>query len=711
MTAPAFCPFGQGFLNFPSQPAFNGFSYSENVGGTINSGDINIQGTGLGNPGFAGNYISIGKLKPDGLQVIAVFDFISYAAGDVIGTANGCGIGLGADTDGFASVYNSRGGLFHIPNNVSGGDLYTFTNGVSPGVHEISRHAVHQGTLYTNVKVTLTVSAIKSNENYDLTIHYENASAGLDYTGTLTDFFGALNPIRIVIVGPSIDTGSGYLDLKSLSIVGGELPFIDPTVSGVDPAWFITKDVSTPAIEQAGTVYRHINDAVNETKALAFIEQVLGGIPTKFQANVGLVSLNNLASTGLNIFQVSIPDPGGNGTSRVRFESEVSDPSSPQTTDYLLQVIDGSGSQEFQLSVFHASDSSPPLTNSTSGLLKIIPISGNNIQVYWNGSLVYISSNSQHSWTSQFAKIGLSRTTYIAGGNADIYGTIGQIEYDGVSVLPNNCPPASYPPTLDSPANAATNVSVAPTLFVTDNNSPLSDLMYFQVAIDSGFTGIIYQTSIVPATSLVGINVPPILMEDTIYYWRARAQVGVSYSDYSSVFSFTTTSFHLISPANHANIVNNLEPFLTWSQFTGADHYNIQVSVNADMSLPLINITRPSAFLGYHIPTPLTPGTRYYWRVGPIIETVLYTFTNTWDFTIAIPVLQAPFEGPNIMMRFSTDRGKTWSDEDWQEMGEPGSYAGRNRWVGLSSGYGICFWFRSVGDTYISWRSVRVRAQ
>jgi hypothetical protein len=66
---------------------------------------------------------------------------------------------------------------------------------------------------------------------------------------------------------------------------------------------------------------------------------------------------------------------------------------------------------------------------------------------------------------------------------------------------------------------------------------------------------------------------------------------------------------------------------------------------------------------------------------------------------------------PQLMMKYSIDRGKTWSLEDWQQVGGNGSYEGRTRWVGLGAAYGFCFWFRIVAAQYISWRMLRLRME
>lgn len=72
------------------------------------------------------------------------------------------------------------------------------------------------------------------------------------------------------------------------------------------------------------------------------------------------------------------------------------------------------------------------------------------------------------------------------------------------------------------------------------------------------------------------------------------------------------------------------------------------------------------------------------------------------------PVGQEP---PNIMMRYSGDRGMTWSLEQWQKTGGNHSYGTRTRWVGLGSHFGLCLWFRIVASQLISWRQVRIYAE
>lgn len=64
-----------------------------------------------------------------------------------------------------------------------------------------------------------------------------------------------------------------------------------------------------------------------------------------------------------------------------------------------------------------------------------------------------------------------------------------------------------------------------------------------------------------------------------------------------------------------------------------------------------------------------------------------------------------------IVMRYTTDRGETWSQEQWQQAGGNGSYSARTKWTGLGAAFGMAFEFTVSCDQYISWRSFRVRAQ
>lgn len=64
-----------------------------------------------------------------------------------------------------------------------------------------------------------------------------------------------------------------------------------------------------------------------------------------------------------------------------------------------------------------------------------------------------------------------------------------------------------------------------------------------------------------------------------------------------------------------------------------------------------------------------------------------------------------------VVMQYTTDRGETWSTEEWQQSGGNGSYTARTKWTGLGAAFGMAFKFTVSCDQYVSWRKFRVRAQ
>ncbi len=91
-------------------------------------------------------------------------------------------------------------------------------------------------------------------------------------------------------------------------------------------------------------------------------------------------------------------------------------------------------------------------------------------------------------------------------------------------------------PSLISPANGATGVSVTPTLDWSDVSGATS--YDVQVATDSGFTNVVRSANVASSTWVVS----PALNNSTTYFWRARANNSCGAGAYSSAFSFTTVA-------------------------------------------------------------------------------------------------------------------------------------------------------------------------
>jgi subtilisin family serine protease len=133
-------------------------------------------------------------------------------------------------------------------------------------------------------------------------------------------------------------------------------------------------------------------------------------------------------------------------------------------------------------------------------------------------------------------------------------------------------------PTLSSPANAATNVSIAPTLSWGAATAATSYNLEYSTSptLATGVTAIPNITSTSRAIS--GLS------NSTTYYWRVSSTNTNGTSAWSAIRSFTTSAPLAIpvaptlsSPANAAINVTRT-PTMSWNAVTGAATYEIQIS-------------------------------------------------------------------------------------------------------------------------------------
>jgi hypothetical protein len=205
----------------------------------------------------------------------------------------------------------------------------------------------------------------------------------------------------------------------------------------------------------------------------------------------------------------------------------------------------------------------------------------------------------------QFAAVG--RITGLPTGTAN---NLLQINFGTVPLLPA--------PTLSSPANAATNISTAPTLSWAPVTAATSYSLQYSTSLN--FTSNVTLILSVTATSRVISG----LANSTTYYWRvsSTSSTGTT-SDWSATRSFTTAAPLAIpvaptlsAPANAATNVTRT-PTMSWNAVTGAATYEIQIStVNtfATVAFGRTGLTarsiRVSPQLGSRI--------AYFWRVRAV---------------------------------------------------------------------------------------------
>ena len=176
-------------------------------------------------------------------------------------------------------------------------------------------------------------------------------------------------------------------------------------------------------------------------------------------------------------------------------------------------------------------------------------------------------------------------------------------------------------PTLSSPADNATGVSVRPELEV--ESQPNTDTVTFQVATDNNDfdnTGVVEET--VSGFSYA-LTAQQELDNDTEYWWRAYATNEYGSSDPSATRKFTTeaeTEQPAASPTNmrpYAELsLVSLNPLLKADPVDNATNYRVIVSLNADMSYPFVDddtLTTPE----YQLEN-LSEETTHYWRMSAI---------------------------------------------------------------------------------------------
>ncbi len=177
-------------------------------------------------------------------------------------------------------------------------------------------------------------------------------------------------------------------------------------------------------------------------------------------------------------------------------------------------------------------------------------------------------------------------------------------------------------PELDAPSN---NASEQP-LYLTFSWQDFSGVIKYTIETSETEDFAFALTSFSDSNS---INIDNFGFNKT-YYWRVNAIHAEDVSDWSDVFTFTTTNtVVLTSPENGAEGVNK-SPRFDWEAIDGAGEYQIVVSQDESFTDPKENITDKPYFqcqstLGYN--------QQYYWKVRAIAALDTSGWSPVWHFT------------------------------------------------------------------------------
>ncbi|MGH2567548.1 MAG: hypothetical protein ACRDGA_04360, partial [Bacteroidota bacterium] len=191
-------------------------------------------------------------------------------------------------------------------------------------------------------------------------------------------------------------------------------------------------------------------------------------------------------------------------------------------------------------------------------------------------------------------------------------------------------PPPPAAPTLASPANGATNISISPTL--QWNVSSDASSYALQVSTSSSFSPTLVDQSGITGTSysLSGLTF------STTYYWRVNASNAAGTSAWPAGWAFTTVppppaAPVLLSPANGATDVPSTAS-LEWNASSGATSYTVEWATDQSFTIGVGSATTSDLS---HPLSSFAYSTTFYWRVKASNAGGSSPWSETRSFTTA----------------------------------------------------------------------------
>ena len=169
-------------------------------------------------------------------------------------------------------------------------------------------------------------------------------------------------------------------------------------------------------------------------------------------------------------------------------------------------------------------------------------------------------------------------------------------------------------PTLTSPGNNSTDVSLQPT-FQWSSGSTTEQ---FQIATDNNFTAVVLDLTFASNETSYTLTEAEKLNNSATYFWRVSLDGGTTWS---AVFTFTTireVALSLNWPADQSNIYITPTIF-TWSAWALGVNLKFKIQVTSKTSGGSADWTQPRDFenttTALYETFPLLMGKTYYWRI------------------------------------------------------------------------------------------------
>ncbi|TAK56506.1 MAG: hypothetical protein EPO24_11170 [Bacteroidetes bacterium] len=232
------------------------------------------------------------------------------------------------------------------------------------------------------------------------------------------------------------------------------------------------------------------------------------------------------------------------------------------------------------------------------------------------------------------AFIGSSVIDVEVGPDGNLY--LANATYGGISRILRLRRAVNVPasPQLYSPSANAVNQSVQPTF--KWRQSAEAHHYDFQLATDSDFTSIVYDTTTTVDTSVVA----QLLSYATQYFWRVRARNDIGTSSFSEIRTFTTTHQAPIAPLleSPGDSAQNQPRTVTfrWRQAAHTSVYILNIAASPAFSPILFkDSTLTDTFRTVSL---LGAATTYYWRVNARNAGGTSPYSEVRNFTTVPPL-------------------------------------------------------------------------